>query len=125
MSDAAGTIRSVTLGGLPFAVAADANFSVTLTGWENSRIAHSGGSMRKMVKRVRMIEGIVLVLGGTDRDNLKRFSESSEDITLAFEDAAGNNYHATGSIEFEAWETEENRCNLTLQAADEWAFFAA
>jgi hypothetical protein len=125
MADVAGTVRSVTIGGLPFAVAADANFSVTLTGWENSRIPHSGGSMRKMIKRIRRVEGIVLVLGGTDRDNLTRFAESSDDITLAFEDAAGNNYHASGSIEFEAWETEENRCNLMLDAADEWTFFAA
>ena len=66
-----------------------------------------------------------LVLGGTDRDNLKRFAEASDDITLAFEDAAGNNYHSEGSIEFEAWETEENRCNLILQPADEWTPFLA
>jgi TRAP-type uncharacterized transport system substrate-binding protein len=125
MADVAGTIRSVTLGGLPFNAKADASLSVILTGWENSRIPHSGGSMRKMIKRVRTVEGVVLTLGGTDRDNLKRFAESSEDITLAFEDAAGNNYHAQGSIEFEIWETEENNCNLTMQAENEWTFFAA
>lgn len=125
MADVAGTIRSVTIGGLPFPVAADANLSVTLTGWEVSRIPHSGGSMKKMIKRVRNIEGVVLVIGGTDRDNLKRFAEASADITLAFEDAAGNNYHSVGSIEFEAWETEENRCTVMLQPADEWTFFAA
>ena len=125
MADVAGTVRSVTIGGLPFNVAGDANFSVILTGWENSRIPHSGGSMKKMIKRIRTIEGIVLVLGGTDRDNLKRFAEASDDITLAFEDAAGNNYHSEGSIEFEAWETEENRCNLILQPADEWTPFLA
>lgn len=125
MADVAGTIRSVTIGGLPFNVAADANLSVTLTGWENSRIPHSGGSMKKMIKRVRNVEGVVLVIGGTDRDNLKRFAEASDDITLAFEDAAGNNYHSVGSIEFETWETEENRCSIMLQPQDEWTFFAA
>ena len=125
MADVAGTIRSVTIGGLPFNVAADANLSVILTGWENSRIPHSGGSMRKMIKRVRRVEGIVLVIGGTDRDNLARFAESSVDITLAFEDAAGNNYHAVGSIEFETWETEENRCTVALDPENEWTFFAA
>jgi hypothetical protein len=120
MADVSGSLRSVTLAGLPFAVSAEAGATVILTGWENSRIAHSGGSMRKMIKRIRTVSGIVLILGGTDRDTLRSFADSSADITLAFEDASGNSYMATGSIEFENWETEDNKCTLTMQAESEW-----
>jgi hypothetical protein len=76
--------------------------------------------MRKMIKRIRTVSGIVLILGGTDRDTLRSFADSSADITLAFEDASGNSYMATGSIEFENWETEDNKCTLTMQAESEW-----
>jgi len=120
MADVAGSLRSVSINGIPFAVSAEAGATVVLTGWENSRIAHSGGSMRKMIKRVRTVSGIVLILGGTDRASLASFAESSADINLAFEDASGNSYMATGSIEFENWETEDNKCTLTMQAENEW-----
>jgi TRAP-type uncharacterized transport system substrate-binding protein len=120
MADVSGSLRSVTLAGLPYAVSAEAGATAILTGWENSRIAHSGGSMRKMIKRVRTVSGVVLILGGSDRSNLTALADSSEDITLAFEDASGNSYKATGSIEFENWETEDNKCTLTMQAEDEW-----
>lgn len=125
MSDVSGTVKSVTLGGIPFNVRADANLNTMLTKFENSRTPHSGGSMRKMVKRILTVEGVTLVLNGTDRENLRNLAESTEDITLAYEDAGGNNYHAVGSIEVEGWESEDNNVNCILQAADEWTPFLA
>jgi hypothetical protein len=118
-----GTVRSVTLGGLPYNVAADTNISVTMTVWENSRIPHSGGSARKMLKRTPTAESVVLILDGSDRENLRLTAEAQTDTTIAFETLAGDSYQATGSIEVENWETEDNRVTCILQPADEWTAF--
>lgn len=125
MSDVSGSPKSVTLSGIPFNVRADANLNTMLTKFENSRTPHSGGSMRKMVRRILTVEGVVLVLSGTDRENLRQISESTEDVTLAYEDAGSNNYHAVGSIEVEGWESEDNNVNCILQPAGEWTPFLA
>ena len=125
MSDTSGSVKSVTLAGIPFNVKADANLNTMLTKFENSRTKHSGGSMRKMVARILTVEGVVLILNGTDRENLRQIAESTDDVTLAYEDAGGNNYHAFGSIEVEGWESEDNNVNCILQPEGDWTPFLA
>jgi len=115
-----GSLQDLSIAGQTFSVAADTNFSAQLSGFENSRTPHSGGSMKKMIRRVREIENVVCICNGNERDALKNLSEATDDFIISFTDASGDNYQGLGSINLEPWENEENRVSVTLQPAKDW-----
>jgi hypothetical protein len=119
----AGSLKELTLQGVSFNVAADANLSTQLSGFENDRIKHSGGSMKKMMGRIRTVENAVLIVKGEERDILKNFSEQTDDFMISFVTANGDNYQGLGSINLEPWESEENRISVTLHPSDDWVQF--
>lgn len=116
-------MRKFTIEGIAFNVAADANFSETFTRWENSMIATSGVAMRKMLKRIPMIEGVVLLTDSDERLVLKDFAEGLEDIKITYTNAAGDSYRGEGTIEIEGNETEENRTSCTIHPRGDWTKF--
>jgi hypothetical protein len=115
-----GSLKELTIAGQSFNVAADTNFSAQLSGFENSRIKHSGGSMKKMIGQIRNIENVVVIVNGNERSALKNLSEATDDFIISFVEASGDNYQGLGSINLEPWENEENRLPITLQPADDW-----
>lgn len=119
----AGSIRKLTIEGISFDVAADANITETFTAWENSMIPTSGGSMRKMVKRVPMREGIVLVTDADEREVLKSFAEGLDLVKVTYTNAAGDSYRCEGTIEIENNETEENRTSVQVHPQGDWTKF--
>lgn len=123
--DVVGSIRGVSLDGIPFRAAADGNLSRKITRWENSRIPTSGKSMRKMIKRVLSAEGLPLVTNADELGQLKSFAENLDDIPMSYTTAAGDEYKATGSIEIEDAGTEEGRTVVRLDPADDWTPFIA
>ena len=124
MSDTAGSIRKLTIEGIPYRVAADANITETLTQFENSMIATSGRAMRKMIKRVPIREGVVLVTNGAEREALKAAAESVDDLKISYTNAGGDTYRCEGTIEIENNETEENRTTCQVHPREDWTFFA-
>jgi hypothetical protein len=120
-----GSMQGCSIDGLPYDVKADADASVILTGWKNERIPHSNGSMRKMIRQIRTVEGLILTLNADDRDNLQRACDSIDDVSLQFTDAAGDTYMAFGSVDFENWGTADNDVNVILQPENEWTPFIA
>lgn len=119
----AGSIKELTLQGVGFNVAADANAAHQLSVFENSRIRHSGGSMKKMVGRSPDAENLVLIVSKDERDILKNFSEQTSDFMMSYVNANGDNYQALGSINLEPFETDESRISVTLQPANDWVQF--
>lgn len=123
--DVTGTIRSVTLAGVTYDVFADSSIKATPSSHENTAIPTSGRNMRKMVKRVQSREGLVLVANGVEQEALKALAESTDDITMSYETAAGDVYRASGWIEFASHETEENKAEVTLCPRRDWEAFLA
>lgn len=123
--DVVGSIRGVSLDGIPFRAAADGNLARKITRWENSRIPTSGKSMRKMIKRVLSAEGLPLITNADELNQLKSFAEDLDDIPMSYTTAAGDEYKAEGSIEIEDAGTEEGRTVVRLDPADDWTPFIA
>jgi hypothetical protein len=115
-----GSNRKFTVQGIPFNVAADANISETITAFENSMIASSGQGMRKMMKRIPVREGIVLLTNSAERELLIGFSEGVDDLQISYQNAAGDVFSCEGSLEIENNETEENRTSCQVQPRDGW-----
>jgi hypothetical protein len=79
--------------------------------------------MRKMLKRVPVREGIVLVTNADEREVLKSFAEGLEDLKISYTNAAGDTYRCEGTIEVESNETEENRTTCKVMPREEWTPF--
>jgi len=120
-----GSIRKLTIEGIPFDVMADANFSEVFSNYENEVIPTSGKGMRRMVKRVPVIEGVVLATSGADRERLRSFNTQLGDVKYSYTNAAGDTAKASGTFNIENNESEANRTTITLMPADEWTVFLA
>lgn len=123
--DIAGSNGTLEIDGISFDVAADANFSVIPTQYENDLVATSGKPMIKKMRRTANVESVVLIANADDREKLKAFNDQKEAYGIAWTNAAGDIYRTTGVIHFESYETEESRCTITLLPREEWAPFIA
>jgi hypothetical protein len=123
MSDAAGTPRSFSIEGIDFRLAADVNITKMLSRFENSMIATSGISMRKIVRRVPTGEGFVLIANGAEQENLKSWAESLDDLQFSYTTAGGDTYRTVGTFNIDNTETEENRCPIVVHPRDDWTAY--
>lgn len=125
MADGVGSLRKFTVEGISFRVAGDANLSVTPTKFENSMIPTSGDSMRKMIKRVPIVESLVLITNGAENSALKSFAEDIGDLKMSYTNAVGDTHKCEGSFEWESYETEEGRSTISIQPRGDWTPFLA
>jgi len=109
-----GSIRKFSVNGLSLNVAADSNVSMPPSEYENSSIATSGANMRKMVKRVMEMDGLVVIVNSDEVAQLKVLSETMDSLTLSVTNAAGDTARNTGTINLDTHETEENRLTVKL-----------
>jgi len=121
--DISGSLRKVTLDGVTYNVAADVSVTEVGSKFENSNVPHSGGNMRKMVKRSENREGIDLLANSAEKEQLKSLADQLDDFPMSYETAAGDVYRTTGRIEFESRTTDENRATIQMLPADEWTLF--
>ena len=120
-----GSIRKLTLDGVTFDVLGDANFSETVSAYESEAVPTSGVNIRKMTKRAKIVESVVVGANGAERDQLKALAERTTDFPMSYETAGGDVFRAQGWIEFENRETEENRASLQLHPRADWTSFIA
>jgi hypothetical protein len=125
MPDISGSIKGVSLEGVAYRVAADANISRRPINIENSMVPTSGKAMRKIVKMVPQAEGVVLVVNPGEMDTIKALAESLDIIKLQITHADNSIYRSNGQIQIEAHESEENRANVTLLPEEDWTLFEA
>lgn len=125
MADVTGTLRKVTLDGVTYDVFADSNIRAVPSKYENTSIPTSGRNMHKMVRRSENREGLTLVANGAEQEALKALAERTEDFPMSYQTAAGDVYRASGWIEFESHETEENRASIQLHPRRDWEAFLA
>ena len=128
MGDNSGTIRKVVIGGTPYDVPADVNATFNRSSFEIEGIPTSGRTMMKMTRRVPTIEGLTLITNTDEVEALTKVAESLANVTLALELADGTTYRTTGKINYENFETEENRSAVQLIPAktkNAWTPFIA
>lgn len=125
MSDVTGSIVSVTLDGMSYNAAADANLSAVGSQYEVSAIATSGAAMKKMVKRVETVESVNLIVNGDEKAALKALAELTIDVTMAYTEASGDVYFGLGFFEFVKRDTEDGKAELKLFPRNGWEPFLA
>ena len=73
--DTVGTMKGMSIGGVPYRVAGDCNVAVP-PGYKNEAQENSGPNMRKMTKQARAITGIVLVVNLTEYETLRTLADT-------------------------------------------------
>lgn len=123
--DTTGTIKTISISGVSFDVAADANLSRS-PAIEKEGVPSSGRTMIKTTKKPALVEGVVIIANGEEQDTLETIVESNEEISLSYTTAADDTYRNTGTINIESMETEEGRVTLSMipTTGKRWAYFA-
>jgi trimethylamine:corrinoid methyltransferase-like protein len=101
MGAVGGSIESVSIKGRGFAVAADADASRKLGGFENENQMNGNGTTRTVKTRVGwMVSGLSLSLDDTmgDQEFLQEIADGLEQVPISVTLASGAIYSATGTI---------------------------
>jgi hypothetical protein len=118
-----GSSKKFTVEGIAYRLAGDANIGEVITRYENSMIATSGESMRKMVRRVPAREAVDLILNSAEADQLKSFSEGLDNLTISYTNAAGDRFVCRGTLEIEKRESDTGKTTCKIEPVDDWTFF--
>jgi len=117
----AGTINSLSLDGLPFDVAGDADFSVTLTEFENTMTATSGEGSLSQEKRIREVDGVDIVAKSGDDSLLAKMADSGRiDIDMTYVTRGGDTYQGLGSFNVDKKQTKKGIISIKLLPVGEW-----
>lgn len=117
-----GTPRRVTLDGVTYNVAADANFSQTPP-VEKEGVRHTGGTMMKSTLAVGQVESVTLIVTSAQNAQLEELLQRNVNFPMSYELASGDVYRSVGQINLDNRETEENRRDATLIPDGDWVPF--
>ena len=117
-----GTPRKVTLDGVTYNVAADANFA-QVPGVNTEGVRHTGGTMMKKTLAIALVESVTLVVTSQQNELLEELSRRNVNFPMSYELSSGDVYRAVGQINLDNRETEENRRDLTLIPDGDWQPF--
>ncbi len=117
----AGTVDFCKLFGVEYNVAAESDATFMGGGFENSPIAHTGGSTIKGVRRTDSITGLILTLDEDEHDRLKQANDSREkgDMTIGVN---GRTYRATGSIAYAGKTNQDDAGTIALHPTNKNGF---
>lgn len=118
-----GSIGKLTIEGIPFNVMGDANFNEVFTEYENELIPTSGEPMLVQKKRIAQVENVILGTNAADRESLRSFNDSLDELKMSYTNAEGATAKAQGKINIDGNETENNRTTLTLLPKKPWVVF--
>jgi hypothetical protein len=117
---ASGSLNKLSLDGLPFDVAGDADLTEVFSKFTNSVIPHSGGGSIKQETRVREVGGVVIIVKPGDKKLLKDLAESGDEIPMSYINRAGDKYKGDGTFNIENNSTMDNRTSITLLPVGDW-----
>lgn len=120
----AGSLRKVTIDGIPYNVAADANVALNAR-LEKESIPHSGGNMTKRTLAAAMAEAVKLIVTPSEYNVLEGQAEADGDIPMSYEMADGSSFKSQGEINLGPYQTDDSSCEVTfLTSTGEWEIFA-
>lgn len=123
MSDNVGSIRKITIEGIPYRARADGDLSHIVGKFENSVIVTSGAGMMKQEKRSQDIEGVQLSVNGNEQEEIKAFAENQDWLKLAFTTAGGDTYRCNGKINIENRTSLDGTMSIKLMPQEDWTAF--
>ncbi|MCK5219321.1 hypothetical protein KAR10_07360, partial [bacterium] len=94
----AGSIRKLTLDGVTFLMAGDADINTKFSDYESEVIATSGEGKRKMVKRPQIADGVDVTVNAAEKVLLIALANRTDSYTLAYNDASNDLYTSEGGI---------------------------
>lgn len=121
-----GTLNAVNINGASYAVPNDINVTILHSDFELEDIATSGDTMFKYTRRSQKIEGVTLMEGAAKAETLRSVANKKADVTMSLELVDGTVLRATGRINYQNWETEENRHTVDLmpnKSKNAWTVF--
>lgn len=101
MTAVGGSIESVSLDGRIFSVAADAEVTRKIGGWENEVLANGDGTARLIKTRVPLsLEGLTLSIDDTraDAEYLQELQNRKDFFPIAITYASGKTYQGSAQI---------------------------
>ena len=119
MSDS-GTIRSVRINKVQYPAAADADLSRVTGQYATEGQATTGDTNMKLTKQVEIVEGVDLVLGAANRQNLIDVINSRTDVDLEYTIADGSTYTASGRISVSGDVTQDNKVTIMMIPRKSW-----
>jgi len=128
MSDVSGSPRKVTLDGVPYRVAGDANITLNLSPYETEGVPTSGNTMFKKTLRAPTAESIPLIANPVEQDLIRQLAERLDTFPMSITLADNSVYTCVGQINFENVESEENRASIIIipdRSVGAWQLFAA
>ena len=121
----AGSPRGVTIDGIPFNVAGDANIALNPRITKES-IPHSGGNMVKLTNDAGNVEAVKLIATPSEYDILRGLSEQEGDIPMSYVMADGSSFKSPGQLMLGPYQTDDSSCEVQfLTSTGLWEIFAA
>jgi len=117
---ASGSAAGLSLDGLPFDVAGDADLNEVFTEFTNTVIPTSGKGSISQEKRVLEVSGVVVIIKPGDKALLKDLSESGKELSMSYKHRDGTKYSGMGTFEVENNTTMQNRTSLKLMPTGKW-----
>ena len=121
----AGSIRKVTVDGIPYNAAADANIALNPR-TEKEGIPHSGGVMIKRTTASAQAEAVKLILKPSEYDILESQSQATGDIPMSYTLADGSSFKTVGEIMLGAYQSDDSSCEIVMMTSTGiWENFSA
>lgn len=120
-----GSPRGVSVDGIPYNVAGDANIAQNPREETESQ-PHSGGNMQKVTLMPANAEGIKLILDVSEYNVLVGQTQGLDPITLTYTTRDGSVFTTTGRVTLGAYQSEDKSCEITMTSVlGKWEPFAA
>lgn len=120
----AGSLRGVTIDGIPYSAAGDADIALNPR-VEKESLPHSSGNMIKRTLVPANAEGVKLSLTPAEYVTLKGQDEEGGVIPLSYDMADGSSMKTQGETNLGPYQTGDSVCEIQLlTSTGEWEIFA-
>jgi hypothetical protein len=75
MPDTAGTLKGISIAGVPYRVLGDTNVTLPAAEYKNEPVATSGQNNRRMTKQARTLSGVIISCNVTEMETLRAIAE--------------------------------------------------
>lgn len=125
MGKPVGSMRKVTLDGVPFNVMADANADQKKGKFDTEGVPTSGDTIMQKTYRAQTADSIGLQANNAEADVLRVLSERINNFPMSYTTADGSTFRAVGQINYEGHNTEKGLATIQMipESSDGFAVF--
>ncbi len=120
-----GSGRKLTLDGVTFRLAGDAEINTKFSDYESEVIPTSGEGHRKMVKRSQMADGVDVTVNAAEKELLIALANRTDPFTLSYKEISGDLYTSEGGISIDDSSIQDGKVTIKILPLKKWDIFAA